>query len=99
MNKLTETELETIIGGVALPSYFNQFRNSQGKIFIQGGNMKGHSFTPYPGNQGGTLNRNGDSVEGLTRMLNLHKRTGCTHVILGSKKQVFAINDVLAKLG
>lgn len=99
MNKLTDAELETIIGGTALPSFFDQFRNENGKIYINPGTMSGGKFIPRASTSGGNLNKRGDSAEGLTKLLQLQKESGWTHVTLGTKGQAFAIDDILAKLG
>lgn len=99
MNTLTETELDHVIGGAALPTFFDQFRGDDGKIFIHAGTMQGDTFTPRKGTSGGNLNKRGDSTEGLSALLGLQKNGGCTHVALGTNGEVFAIDDLLAKLG
>lgn len=98
MKTLTESELETIIGGTSLPSFFDQFRGDNGKIILAKGTMNGDTFVQMPGSIRSTVNRHGDCVEGLTRLLTSQKNSGCTHVSLGESQQVFAIDDVLAQL-
>lgn len=98
MKELTESQLETIIGGAALPAFFDQFRNANGKIVIGRGTMQGDTFVPMPGTTTGTINRIGDSTEGLSRFLQLQQSHGNTHVALGESGKIFAIKDVLAKI-
>lgn len=98
MTTLTEKQLESIIGGTALPTFFDQFRNANGKIVFARGTMKGGTFVPMPGTTTGTINRIGDSKEGLTRFLQLQQSHGNTHVALGNSGKIYAIKDVLAKL-
>lgn len=99
MKALNESELDTIIGGVALPSFFDSFRReSDGKIMLAKGTMQGGKFVQMPNSITSTVNRLGDCVEGLTRLLSSQKRSGCTHVALGEAGEVFAIDDLLEKL-
>lgn len=99
MNTLTESQLDTIIGGAALPAFFDQFRNDKGKLVFARGTMKNGKFVPMPGTTTGTINRIGDSTEGLTRFLQLQQAHGNTHVALGESGKIFTITDVLAKIG
>lgn len=96
MKTLTETQLDSIIAGAALPTFFDQFRDANGKIFIHKGTMEGDTFVPDPWSSGGNINKRGDSTEGLTALLTLQKNNGSTHVALGSNGDVFAIDDLLA---
>lgn len=95
---LNEAELETIIGGTALPSFFDQFRNAKGKIVYAKGTLQNGKFVHFKGSVTTVLTPRGDSIEGLTKLLHLQKSSGCTHVALGTSGKVFSINNILAKL-
>lgn len=98
MKTLNESELENIVGGTALPEFFDNFRTANGKIFFARGTVQNGQFVPARGTQPGTIRSAFDSVEGFMQMLQVQKRSGNTHLALGEQGSVYSVDELIESL-